>query len=120
MRYDSVPLHDTATGPTQRIWARYSSTRPLPRRLAVAGTYAPLEAWILDLSAGGVGLLVGEPQKVGVLLHVELETCPEAAPLKLLANVIHCEPVGQDGNEFRIGCKFVTPLSECDLQILLQ
>ena len=121
MPFDPVALHETAPADTvdsRRVWARYVSSRPLPRRLDVADTNMPLEAWILDLSAGGIGLLVDQPQPLGTLLHIELETCPTAAPLTLWAHVAHCQPV--DAGEFRLGCQFVTALTESDMQVLLQ
>jgi c-di-GMP-binding flagellar brake protein YcgR len=122
MTYSPIPLRETppiATADSKRIWARYASSRPLPRRLDVADSRTPLEAWILDLSAGGIGLLVNQPQPLGTLLHVELETCPAVAPLKLWAHVVHCQAAEVEG-EFRLGCQFVTALSEGDLQVLLQ
>jgi hypothetical protein len=122
MSYNPVPLRETppiAVADSKRIWARYVSSRPLPRRLDVADSHTPLEAWILDLSAGGIGLLVNQPQPLGTLLQVELETCPAVAPLKLWAHVIHCQAAETVG-EFRLGCQFVTALSEGDLQVLLQ
>jgi c-di-GMP-binding flagellar brake protein YcgR len=123
MSYKPVLLHEsdaTTSTASRRVWARYSSSRPLPRRLTVADTNAPLEAWILDLSAGGIGLLVMEYQEPGLQLQIELETCPQAAPLKLLAKVVYCKPADEDRREHRLGCRFVNPLSECDLQALLQ
>ena len=109
MAYDPVPLHETAAtdaAASRRVWARYASSRPLPRFLTVADTHTLLEAWILDLSAGGVGLLVTEPQQTGLLLHIELETHPAALPLNLWAQVVHCQAVG--AGEFRLGCRFTT------------
>jgi hypothetical protein len=103
---------------SRRVWARHSSTRPFPRRLRVADSQTDLDAWILDLSAGGLGLLVSEAVAVGTLLQVELETCPEAAPIQGWASVVHCQPT-EDG-EFRLGCQFVATLTDDDLHILLQ
>ena len=123
MPYDPVVLHETTpadSADSRRVWARYLSSRPLPRRLDVADTKMPLEAWVLDLSAGGIGLLVDQPQPAGTLLHIELETCPTAAPLKVCAHVVHCQAVSQGKDEFRLGCQFVTALTESDLQVLLQ
>jgi hypothetical protein len=89
----------------------------LPRRLSTIDGQAIPEAWIIDLSAGGIGLLVDAPQAVGSQLRVELEACPQAAPVRAVATVMHCQPT--DG-EYRLGCRFTTPLTESDLQVLLQ
>ncbi len=116
-----LPLHDSAPGDlprTRRIWARYASTRPLPRRVAVGPSGSSLDAWVEDLSAGGVGLLVSETVPAGTLLLVELETQPQAPSLQLWASVVRCEAT--DDGEFRLGCEFLSPLRERDLQALLQ
>jgi hypothetical protein len=102
---------------SRRIRARYASTRPLPRSLRTADSQETLGAWILDLSIGGIGLVVETPLALGTVLFVELETCPQAAPLVLWADVVHCQAIGE--NEYRLGCEFVVPLSEDDLHVLL-
>src|SRR5262245_33630724 len=98
---------DSTTNPCRRVWARYASSRPLPRQLSVADTDAPLDGWVLDVSAAGFGMILAEALPVGTLLMIELETCADAQPLKAVASVRYCRP--QDG-EFRHGCQFVAPL----------
>jgi hypothetical protein len=61
---------------------------------------------------------VNQAQPVGTLLQIELETCPAVAPLKVWAHVVNC--AADDAGEFRLGCQFVTALTENDLQVLLQ
>jgi hypothetical protein len=112
----SLPQPETATG--RRICARYPSSRPLPRRLCGGDSSPTQGAWILNLSTGGVGLLLDKPLPVGALLFIELETCPEAEPLQRWASVVNCLAAG-DG-EHRLGCQFLTPLDADDLHVLLQ
>lgn len=113
------PFDPTApTKVSKRAWARYSAQRPLPRRLCCADTSENLDAWILDLCAGGVGLVLGEAMAAGTLLLLELETCPLAPPVETLATVLYCQPTG-DG-EFRVGCRFIAPLTPDQVEILLQ
>jgi hypothetical protein len=111
-------LAPTDVATSRRNSARQPSSRPLPRRLCAGDAREQLDAWILDLSVNGIGLVVDKPVEVGTLLLLELETCPQAAPLTVWANVVHCQPTG-DG-EYRIGCQFVTPLADDDLEVLLQ
>jgi hypothetical protein len=114
-------LHDSAPKDlprTRRVWARYPSTRPLPRRLSVGTSSSSVDAWVTDLSAGGMGLTVGEALPAGTLLLIELETQPQATPLQLWASVVRCRP--QTDGEFHVGCEFLSPLRETDLQALLQ
>ena len=84
----------------------------------MADTHAPVQAWILDVSVGGVGLVTSEALDIGSLLMIELETQARAEPLKMLASVLYCQPTAE--GEFRHGCQFVTPLSEQQLRDVLQ
>ena len=102
----------------RRVWDRHASSRPLPRRLSVADTDVPFEAWVLDVSVGGLGLVSSESLPLGTLLQIELETHTRAAPLKTLAKIVYCQPTPE--GEYRYGCQFVTPLTKEQLRDLLQ
>jgi len=102
---------------SRRISARYPSSRPLPRRLCAGDGGEDLDAWILDLSTNGIGLLIDRRLEPGTLLTIELETCPPAAPLTVWAKVLHSQATA-DG-EYRTGCQFVTRLVDNDLHVLL-
>ena len=102
----------------RRVWTRHASSRPLPRRLCIADTDQPFEAWILDVSVGGLGLVTSEPLPANTLLLVELETCSRSKPLKLLATVMYCQPTSE--GEYRHGCQFIKPPSQQQLRDLLQ
>ena len=84
----------------------------------MADTDAPFEAWVLDVSVGGLGLVSSESLPLDTLLLVELETCTRAAPLKVLATVVYCQPTAE--GEYRHGCQFITPLTKEQLRDLLQ
>jgi hypothetical protein len=101
----------------RRDWERCGSARPIPRRIYSVEDLRPLDAWILDLSCSGMALLVPDPLSEGALLFVELESLPEAAPVKVWANVVRCVPA-EDGEWF-VGCELVNCLSEKQLETLL-
>jgi hypothetical protein len=110
------PLPNRVNGPNRRAWVRYGCTRPLPRRLCVEQTAETLDGWVLDVSQGGLGLLLDRPMDVGTLLFVELESRPEAEPIALWAAVVRCTRA--DG-EWCVGCRITAPLSERQLHELL-
>ena len=100
-----------------RTYERCGSARPIPRRIYRVEDLKPLDAWVLDLSRGGLALLVPNSLLEGTVLFVELESLPEAPPVRVWANVVRCEP--DEGGEWRVGCELVNPLSEKQLESLL-
>jgi hypothetical protein len=80
---------------------------------------APGEArWarVVDVSAGGLGLLLGEPQWPGELLVLEFPWALSAAGHLVRARVAHCTQRA-DGS-WLVGCCFNYPLGADDLQAL--
>jgi hypothetical protein len=69
-------------------------------------------AWLLEVSAGGAGLLLSEDVPAGSRLALEL------APLVgvLQALVVHNSGLG--GGAWLVGCRFEYPLGEDDLRAL--
>jgi hypothetical protein len=110
---------ETANADTRRAFERYTSSRPFPRRLFFADTQTLLDGWIVDLSEGGIGLLVDRDVAEGALLLLELEVKPGAEPVKAGACVVYCEPASDGDGEYRLGCQFIVPLSAADLRAML-
>ena len=104
-------------GPNRRASIRYRCARPIPRRMTIAESFTSVDAWVVDISAKGLGLLLDRPLENGTLLFVELEATPRASPVELLANVTRATPIGEA--EWLIGCEFVNGLSEEELQAIL-
>ena len=63
-------------------------------------------ALLADLSAGGVGLIVGRCLTPGAILFVRLEGLRPWEPVTRLARVVHAARQ-EDGN-WRVGCEFLT------------
>jgi hypothetical protein len=104
-------------GANRRACVRYRCSRPIPRRMAIAESYVLLDGWLVDISVTGLGLLLGRPLDAGTLLFVDLESAPGAAPVELLARVVRATATPE--NEWILGCEFVNPLQEEELQAIL-
>jgi hypothetical protein len=115
----SVSSSDTpkAVGVERRAWVRYpcaleSTCQPL-------GTARGLQ-WtgkILNISCGGVALLLGRRFEVGTLLALEVPKSQTRDSLTLMARVAHVST--RPGGNWQIGCAFTHAISDEDLQALL-
>jgi hypothetical protein len=77
-------------------------------------------AWpaeIRDVSAGGVGLVLGRRFERGAGLAIEIPESPTAPADTLLARVIHTTALPE--GEWLLGCSFISELSQDELQRLL-
>ena len=74
------------------------------------------EAKVLNISAGGVALVVDYDIRAGALLSVELFAPDGQAVVTILACVVHV--VVEPNRERVLGCNFIQELSEADLQSL--
>ncbi len=101
----------------RRLNERLESSRPLPRRLYRVEDFRNLDAWITELSRGGLALLLSEPLATATLLFVELESRPDARPVRVWASVVRCSDLGD--NTWSAGCELVNPLEDDDLDALL-
>ena len=75
-----------------------------------------LSAHILNVSSGGIQLLVRWAFGPGDLLTVELPTHPGEPPVTVLACVAHSRPEGE--MEWVVGCRFSAELGDADLAAL--
>jgi hypothetical protein len=73
-------------------------------------------ACVVNLSAGGVGLLLRQPLSQGAAAVVQLEGVPGGAP-EFPARVCHSTP--QAAGEWFVGCEFSRQLDEEELRQLL-
>ena len=71
-------------------------------------------ARLKSISTGGMGLLLCYPFKVGAFLTVELAATPKARAL--LVKVVHV--TDQSDGTWLLGCEFVHPLSEAELEMV--
>lgn len=74
-------------------------------------------ARVLNLSCGGVGLLVSRRFEPDTLLQIELQTAKRSFSRPLLVQVLHV--TGHQTGGWLIGCSFPQPLSEEELHQLM-
>lgn len=117
-------------------------------RLAVRPEFRGRKAIMLDISTGGIGLVLQEPVDAGATLVFELIDSSGADSIGRLARVRHCrphpvppeapwlpkapvlskffrsllriEPPKPEGHAWFVGCEFDRPLSEAEMKILFE
>jgi hypothetical protein len=72
-------------------------------------------AALLDISSGGVGLLLGHRPESGTIVLLQLPGLGPGDTHTRLARVVRTEPRGPN---WLAGCEFTPPLSETDLAAL--
>src|SRR5262249_40585727 len=89
-----------------------SESRASPRRVGRSVTVQilhgmhqvePEQGTVLDLSDGGLGLMLRRPYNPGAMLSLRPSSAGDEIPW-ILVDVRHCR---QSGRTYRIGCKFV-------------
>jgi hypothetical protein len=86
-----------------------------PIAVPAVGPACPARIW--DISTQGISLIVPHAYEPGALLSVVPEVLPQSLAPGLAVRVIHGEP--QDDGQWRVGCAFIAPLGEDELQTLL-
>jgi hypothetical protein len=74
------------------------------------------QAKILDISAGGVGLLMDRRFELGCFLSVTLPTREESGSRKFTMRIRKCEE--ETDGKWRVGCAFAHPLHDDELLLL--
>jgi hypothetical protein len=73
-------------------------------------------ATVRDISTKGIGLTLCYPFRAGTYLAVDLHD-PRGNTHSLLTRVVHA--VDQPDGTWHIGCEFVKPLTESDLDVIV-
>jgi hypothetical protein len=73
-------------------------------------------AVIHDLSANGIGITLCYPFRPGTYLDVELQT-PNCMLRSLMVRVVNVHD--QRDGMWRLGCEFVKPLTQSDMELLV-
>ena len=102
-----------AAKPERRRSVRYACKESLCH-LGHALPRGSRHGWLVDVSAGGAGLLVTDEVRPGTRLALKL--APAAGALQ--ARVAHCCELG--GGAWLVGCCFDNPLADDDLRALAQ
>lgn len=100
-----------------RFLLNHSINSPL---VAASSPEEPEIGWfghLLDISLGGVGLLLPRSFEAGCLLTLELSDPAQGKPRSFAVRVVHASPDETRG--WLVGCEFLYPLHEAELQALI-
>ena len=122
MSFQYVPLGGEVKKPrspsNRRASVRYQCGPATPGRVLTVEGQEWQRAWVLDLSLGGVGLLLGRPVEMETRIVVVLKSNTTPKKLyELAARVCHC--ARQPDGDWVAGCEFETKLTDDVLDALL-
>src|SRR2546426_281781 len=101
-------------GLERRAWVRYPCSFEASCHSIASAADVLWSAKVVDISAGGLRLVVSRRFEVGTVLRLEIHSGLQAAPWAFLARVIHARP--QTGGDWALGCAFARELDEEDLR----
>jgi hypothetical protein len=85
-------------------------------RAFFANSSKSVDALVVDLSLGGIGLIMETYIEPGTLLRIELGNGDKVTYVELLANVIQTKQL--DFSKWRCGCEWLHQMTEEELLIL--
>jgi hypothetical protein len=100
-----------------RVTVRYRCAPATLGRLYVGEDHEFQQAWVVDLSQGGIGLLVSRPVPIGISAVIRMRAGDRGETQALTARVIHCTL--HASGEWLVGCAFAQPLTRERLESLL-
>ncbi len=98
----------------RRAWVRFSCDLEVA---CVPASEDPDILWparVINISCGGIGLLLSRRFEPGTLLQVELQIPKKGFSRPLLVQVMHV--TGHDYGGYLVGCAFTNPLSEDEVK----
>jgi hypothetical protein len=102
----------------RRAWLRFACDPDRPPRASVLiNPGDKVTAKVLNIAAGGIGLVVPRHCEPGTSLRLELIDPSGRTSRPIQARVIHSSQKGPE--EWIVGCAFVAPLSEEDVAALV-
>ena len=109
---------DGPAAPDLRHCRRYRCHPAPVVRFVVRPFFRAHRAALRDVSATGAGLVLWLPLQPGTVLLLQLPGPGEGETHTRLARV--CSVVPQAGLNYRVGCRFVSPLTAAELAALTQ
>ncbi len=120
MSYRNIPLEDGSVGPSpsnRRATVRYHCAPATPGRIAPVAKQEMQRGWVLDVSLGGIGLLLVRPLDPGQPVVLCLSGQAAGQVYELTARVAHA--TREPGGEWVIGCHLDRELTRDELDDLL-
>jgi hypothetical protein len=101
----------------RRAWKRYPCPRRPIIRVLTRPSFVVREATVLDVSRGGIGLLMAERLEPGTVLALQLQAKHTGQSRILSARVVYANQ--QPDGSWRVGCALGALFSEEELESLL-
>ncbi|MCI0462436.1 MAG: PilZ domain-containing protein [Gemmataceae bacterium] len=122
MSLRNVPLGDEAAERkpqiNRRATVRYHCAPATSGAVLLVDRQEMQRAWVLDLSEGGAGLLLGRPLAIGQLVVIRIK-CPSSERIyELPGRVAHA--TREPGGDWVVGCQLLSRLTRDELDSLLQ
>jgi hypothetical protein len=114
---DEITLLQRHAWIKRRAEVRYSCGPATAGKLVRNGDSQQQHAWVLNLSATGVGLLLNEPLEPETKIVVHLKSTATGRLFELSARVVH--NTAQAAGDWLVGCELATRLGLDDLEALL-
>jgi hypothetical protein len=105
------------SGPDVRAWVRYSCNLDVVCRREGGATTGPWSGKIVNVSPGGLGLVISWPAEVGSLLTVELTGVGAERQRPFLVRL--AQSPRREATGWLVGCEFTQPFSDDDLERLV-
>jgi hypothetical protein len=102
----------------RRAHVRYAPAPDTTCQLTAGGNNSIWWASVMDISTGGVGLIVSRRFEPGTLLAIGVENKNREFSHMLVARVIHVRK--ESASRYILGAKFISPLGDDELQVLLE
>jgi hypothetical protein len=103
--------------PNQRATVRYRCPPATAGRVYLAEDLEFQRAWLQDLSATGIGLLMTKPLEHGLSVAIQLVSPNSSKNYSLSAHVVHSTQ--ESGGDWIIGFQFAKPLTPDEVDDLL-
>lgn len=104
-------------GVERRAWVRFSCDLEVACMRAAEDPEMLWPARVMNISCGGIGLMLSRRYERDTLLQVELQIPKKGFSRPLLVQVLHV--TGHATGGWLLGCAFTQPLSEEEIQQLL-
>jgi hypothetical protein len=101
----------------KRATVRYRCAPATIGKLYVSDDHEYQHSWLVNLSAGGVGLILTRPVPRGSFVLIHIKSNHPGKTYELAAHVVYCNALPH--GEWNVGLELATPLSPEDLDLLL-
>ena len=108
---------DSSRHRPRRATVRYRCAPATIGKLYVSGDQVFQSAWVQNLSATGIGMILPHAVDVGVFITIQMKSTDLRQTFELSGQIVHCTQ--QPGGDWTVGCELLQPLSPEDLDSLL-